>query len=131
MSNKKKVILSIFIMAPIVVAICLFLFILTNNISFTTGVYFNDNKSEILIVDDEYITLNDAENLIPDSISNGNKMLVIHKGIMESYPPQINVDFALKLSNKISKDVIYPIQEDTIFKNDELDRADASEWFAE
>ena len=131
MSDNKKAVLSVFIVFIIVTTICLFFFVLANDISFTTGVYYNDNESEILIVDDTYILLNDSENAIPESIINGNKMLVIHQGIMESFPPQINIKVAFKLGNKIVKDANYPIPEETILKNEDFNKEEASEWFAE
>ena len=131
MSNNEKAVLSVFIVFIIVTIICSFFFVLANDISFTTGVYYNDNESETLIVDDAYILLNDSENAIPESIINGNKMLIIHQGILETFPPQINVKVAFKLGDEIVKDANYPILEETIIKNEDLDRNKANEWFAE
>ena len=131
MSNNKKTALSVVIISFIILIICSVFFVIANNITFTTGAYFNDGKNEMLIVDNESIILNDADKTIPKSTKIGNTLLVVHNGIMESYPPQVNVKIAFILRDDVNRDVVYPINKDTIFRNETVDKEDAAEWFAE
>lgn len=130
-SDNKKAALSVVTVSFIVLIICSVFFIIANDITFTTGVYLNDGNNKMLIVDDEPIILNDSNETISKSIKTGNTLLVVHNGIMESYPPQINVKVAFKLGNKIVKDANYPVPEETILKNEDFNKEEANEWFAE
>ena len=131
MSDNKKAALSVVIVSFIVLVICSVFFVIANDITFTTGAYFNDGKNEMLIVNNEPIILNDADKTIPKSAKIGNTLLVVHNGIMESYPPQVNVKMAFILKDDVNRDVTYPINKDTIFRNETVNKEDAAEWFAE
>ena len=131
MSDNKKAALSVVIVSFIVLVICSVFFVIANDITFTTGAYFNDGKNEMLIVNNEPIILNDADKTIPKSTKIGNTLLVVHNGIMESYPPQVNVKMAFILKDDVNRDVTYPINKDTIFRNETVNKEDAAEWFAE
>ena len=119
------------IVSFIVLIICLVFFVIANDITFTTGVYLNDGNNKMLIVNDEPIILNDSNKTISKSTKTGNTLLIVHNGIMESYPPQINVKAAFVLRDDINEDVTYPTNRDTIFKNESINRENAEEWFAE
>ena len=131
MSNNKKTTLSVVIISFIVLIICSVFFVIANDITVTTGAYFNDGKNEMLIVNNEPIILNDVDKTIPKSTKIGNTLLVVHNGIMESYPPQVNVKMAFILKDDVDRDVVYPINKDTIFRNETANKEDAAEWFAE
>ncbi len=96
---KKKILI---FASVIVCVIAIGVFILAGkNISPSVGQYLRCDNADILILDNSPIVMSArADNAdMFEKYESGDKILVFHDGIMESYPAQTGVYFAIKLAD--------------------------------
>lgn len=105
---KKKIIVLTLICAVFIIGISVFSVILSSDIGISTGnILVSSNGSYFLIRNNTPIRLSaysEQKNALPD-LENGDKVLVIHDGIAESYPASTLCRFCIKVGNGNISDI--------------------------
>ncbi len=93
------------------IVICLaaagFLVLAGKGYSPSTGRYLRADNTDILIIDNSPVVMsvNSGKDDVFTDYENGDKLLVLHDGIMESYPAQTRVYFVIKLADGHISDI--------------------------
>lgn len=100
----KKKILVIVSVIVCVVAIGVFIFA-GKNISPSVGQYLRADNSDMIILDNSPIVMSTRNDNMFEKHENGDKILVFHDGINESYPGSTGVYLSVKLSDGYISDI--------------------------
>lgn len=100
---KKKILV---IVSVIVCVIAIGVFILAGkNISPSVGQYLRADNSDMIILDNSPIVMSTRNDNMFEKHENGDKILIFHDGIQESYPGGTRVYFSLKLADGHISDI--------------------------
>lgn len=93
---KKKILIAV---SVIVCVIAIGLFILAGkSISPSVGLYLQTDNGNMLILDNSPISMSGNDDMF-EKYESGDKILVLHDGILESYPGQTRAYFVMKLAD--------------------------------
>ncbi len=105
---KKKILIPLcIVLALVLLAVVGLLYMNANSLGFSVGRYLSANGSHMMILDNSPIVMSnrtDNEALF-SKLSDGDKILVLHNGIEESYPGGTGVHAVFKLSDGTIDDV--------------------------
>ncbi len=114
----KKKILLIVSLSLVLLFVLAVLFMAKNSLGISTGSYvLSDHGTSLIVIDNSPVSMHcqrKKDGLFED-LSNGDRVLILHDGIAESYPGKTGVYFVLKLSDgsidDVSTEVISSLQE--------------------
>ena len=99
---KKKILITL---SAIVCVIAIGLFILAGkSISPSVGLYLQADNANVLILDNSPISMSGNDDMFK-KCESGDKILVFHDGILESYPAQTRAYFVMKLADGEMTDI--------------------------
>ena len=99
---KKKILITL---SAIVCVIAIGLFILAGkSISPSVGLYLQADNADMLILDNSPISMSGNDDIF-EKYESGDKILVFHDGILESYPAQTRAYFVMKLADGEMSDI--------------------------
>ena len=99
---KKKILIAV---SVIVCVIAIGLFILAGkSISPSVGLYLQADNVNMLILDNSPISMSGNDDMF-EKYESGDKILVLHDGILESYPGQTRAYFVMKLADGEMSDI--------------------------
>ena len=104
----KKRIFWISLLCIVLLFVLAVLFVAKHSLGISTGTYIlSDHGASLILIDNSPVSMHSQrENArFFDKLSDGNRVLILHDGIAESYPGQTGVYFALKLSDGSMDDV--------------------------
>ena len=99
---KKKILIAV---SVIVCVVAIGLFILAGkSISPSVGLYLQTDNGNMLILDNSPISISGNDDMF-EKYESGDKILVLHDGILESYPGQTRAYFVMKLADGEMSDI--------------------------
>ena len=99
---KKKILIAV---SVIICVIAIGLFILAGkSISPSVGLYLQTDNGNMLILDNSPISVSGNDDMFK-KYESGDKILVFHDGILESYPAQTRAYFVMKLADGEMTDI--------------------------
>ena len=104
----EKKILFIGSLALVLLFVLAVLFMAKNSLGISTGTYIlSDHGASLIVIEDSPVSMHSQrENTdLFEKLSNGDRVLILHDGIAESYPGKTGVYFVLKLSDGSVDDV--------------------------
>lgn len=114
---KKKLKIAVSVVGIIILLlICGILWIAKNGVDISTGTcLIADNGRYMIIIDNSPIAMSirSGDGTLFDGVETGDKLLIVHDGIAESYPGRTGVYFCMKLNkgNEIPEEIIFELQE--------------------
>lgn len=104
MKKQKRILLTAGIILCAVILVCGFLL---RGKSITVGRYLSSNGGDMLIDGSSPIVMSDlsAKQALFDNLQSGDKILVVHNGVNESYPGQTGAYFCMKLEGGNDSDI--------------------------
>lgn len=107
MNNKKWLIPVVIIVFVLILALVGIGTMVTKGYGISTGLYLEAKDGQtLLILDNSPIEMsNRTERDLFDNLDTGDKILVIHNGIAESYPGRTGVYAVFKISNGTTGDI--------------------------
>ena len=104
----KKRILLIGSLSLVLLFVLAVLFMAKSSFGISKGTYLlSDHGASLIVIDNSPVSMHsqrDKDDLFED-LSDGDKVLILHDGIAESYPGKTGVYFVLKLSDGSMDDV--------------------------
>lgn len=114
---KKRIIL-ISTLSVVLLFVLAVLFMAKNSLGCSTGTYIrSDHGTSLIVIDNSPVSMHSQREKarLFENLSDGDRVLILHDGIAESYPGQTGVYFLLKLSDgsmdDIPAEVISSLQE--------------------